>query len=219
MKLNVEITGDLRVVLSEEIADAKLAVSTGVRKTGETLKKAWRGQVAGALGRRLGNAVRSEDYPNHPSLRAASFVYAQSAKKRNSRGADQIIAGFDQGAVITARDGLWLAIPLPGAGRGRNGRRNITPLEWEQKTGRGLRFVYRRGKTALLVDDGTVTRDRILNKRGEHVRARGFKNKTVPIFALVPQVKLPKRLNLDSAVTAAQAQLAGNILAAWPRAT
>lgn len=217
MKLQVEINGDLRRVLSEEIADAKLAVSRGVWKTGATLKKAWRGQVAGALGRRLGNAVRSEDYPNHPSLRAASFVYAQKAKKRNSRGADQIIDGFDKGSTITAQGGLWLAIPLPGAGRGRNGRRNITPLEWEQRTGRGLRFIYRRGRTALLVDDGTVVRDRTLNRKGFHVNTRGFRNKVVPIFYLTPRVKLPKRLTLETAVQAAQSQLAGNIIAAWPR--
>ncbi len=218
MKLTMEVQGDLRKILSEEIADAKIAVSTGVWKTGETLKKAWRGQVAGALGRRLANAVRSEDYPNHPSLRAASFVFAQSAKKRNSRGADQIIEGFNKGATITTSTGLWLAIPLPGAGRGRNGRRNITPLEWEQKTGRALRFIYRRGRTALLVDDGTVVRDRTLNRKGFHVKTRGFKNKMVPIFYLTPQVKLPKRLTLATATAAAQAQLAGNILAAWPRA-
>lgn len=220
MKLNVEIRGDLRKVLSEEIQDAKIAVSTGVWKTGATLKTAWRGQVAGALGRRLANAVRSEEYPNHPSLRAASFVYAQGSKKRNSRGADQIIQGFDQGATITAKDGLWLAIPLPAAGRGRNGRRNITPLEWEQKTGRALRFVYRRGRTALLVDDGTVRSGaQTWNARQSKLqKARGFRNKVVPIFYLTPQVKLPKRLNLAAATQAAQGQLAGNILAAWPRA-
>lgn len=218
MKLNVQLQGDLRVALSEEITDAKMAVSQGVWRTGETLKGAWRKQVRGALGGRLANAIREEQYPNHPSLRAASFVYAQTAKKRGSRGADQIIQGFDTGATIRSQDGFWLAIPLPGAGRGRGGRRNITPAEWEQRTGRKLRFVYRAGRTALLVDDGTVARDRILNRKGEHVRTRGFRNKVVPIFALTPMVKLPKRLNLQADVQRAQGQLAGNILAAWPRA-
>lgn len=39
---------------------------------------------------------------------------------------------------------------------------------------------------------------------------------TVPIFILVPQVKLRKRLDLDRAANAAQARLPAMILARWP---
>ena len=38
---------------------------------------------------------------------------------------------------------------------------------------------------------------------------------TVPIFILVPQVKLRKRLDLDRAASAAQARLPALILARW----
>jgi hypothetical protein len=38
---------------------------------------------------------------------------------------------------------------------------------------------------------------------------------TVPIFILVPQVKLRKRLDLESAANAAQARLPALILARW----
>ena len=225
MKLKVELQGDLRAILSEEIEDAKIAVSNGVWRTGESLKKAMRAQVAGAFGRRLGNAIKQEDYPDHPSLRAASFVFAKSAAKRNSRGADQIIDGFNKGSVITANGGKFLAIPLPSAGRGRRGRSNITPEQWEEKTGLRLRFVGRRGKSSLLVaDDARISVGK--NRGGQALRKGGKRRQdgmlvgavTVPIFALVRVVKLPKRLDLEILMQQAQAQLAGNILAAWPRA-
>jgi len=56
-----------------------------------------------------------------------------------------------------------------------------------------LRFVYRRRGPSLLVADGR------LNSRGLGVASRsktGRGRATVPIFLLVPQVKLRKRLDL-----------------------
>ena len=88
--------------------------------------------------------------------------------------------------------GFLLAIPLPAAGKSLRGGR-ITPGEWERRRGLRLRFVYRRTDPSLLVAEGR------LNKKGRAVASRSKTGRgltTVPIFLLVPHVKLRKRLDL-----------------------
>ena len=75
-----------------------------------------------------------------------------------------------------------------------------------------LRFVYRRRGPSMLVADGR------LNSRGLGVASRsktGRGRATVPIFLLVPQVKLPKRLDLDRDAERALDSVAGLIVANW----
>lgn len=117
--------------------------------------------------------------------------------------------------MIRSRNGFWLAIPTESAGKSRT-RGRITPGEWEQRTGRRLRFVYRRGRSALLVDDGTVRQGQA-PAFGERKR-RGFRNRTVPMFILVPQVRLRKKLDLDGAARLAASAIPGDITARWQRA-
>ena len=96
--------------------------------------------------------------------------------------------------------------------RGLRGRR-ITPGEWERRRGLRLRFVYRRRGPSLLVAD----RARI-NKRGQAVASRsktGRNQVTAPIFLLVPQMKLPKRLDLNRDAERALDGLPGLIVANW----
>ena len=111
------------------------------------------------------------------SLNAAAVVWSK---------APVIIGAHDAGPLIRAKNGLWLAIPTPAAGKALGGRR-ITPAAWERKTGLRLRFVYRRTGPSLLVADRSAAASRSKTGRGQV---------TVPIFLLVPQVKLPKRLDL-----------------------
>jgi hypothetical protein len=221
VKLVVSVQGDMRKIMSQKVDDAKLAVTAGVSRTGKGLKTEWRSAVAGALGRRLGNAIREKTYPEgRTSLRAASMVYAQPA--RNGRGAAAIVDAFNRGVTITSEKG-FLTIPLPAAGKGARGAR-MTPALWEQKTGRRLEFVYIRGGTSLLVDKGRAAPGNVMVRK----RSRGgvrlaapttYRNRFVPIFALVPRVKLPKKFDLAAATARAQATLAGNIIAAWPKET
>ncbi len=233
MKLKVELQGDLRKILSEEIADAKIAVTAGVGRTGQTLKTAMRAQVAGALGKRMGNAIRLKQYPEKPSLRSLASVFATESKTNPSGDADAIINVFNVGATIMANGGRFLAIPLPEAGRGKRGAHE-SPQEWSARTGVALKFVPVRpgmlngAKSAvgMLVTEGA--------RYGNGKRTKGLAVKSnakmrkdgvirgqasIPVFILVPRVTLKKRLDLQPLIQAAQAQLAGNILAAWPRAT
>jgi len=204
MKLKLDITPDLATMMSAEIKAGEKAVSAATREAGRDLKTDWRRQITGAgLGQRLARTIRSVQYPKgQPSLNAVALVWSK---------APDIISAHDTGPLIRSKDGFWLAIPTPAAGRGRGGAR-LTPGEWERRRGLRLRFVYRRRGPSLLVAEGR------LNKGGRAVASRSKTGRgltTVPIFLLVPQVKLPKRLDLDRDAERAHDSVPGLIVANW----
>lgn len=179
--------------MREEAALAEAAVTAGVREASDGLKSELRAQIAAAgLGTRLANTWRARVYPpGRPSIGAAGLVWSN---------APTIVRAFDEGAVIRSRDGFWLAIPLPAAGRGRRGKK-LTPGEWERMHGERLRFVYRRGKPSLLVAELRARTGKRggFGKASEAARRTGRGLVSVPVFLLVPQVTLEKRLDIDPA--------------------
>ena len=204
MKFGFSITGDLHRMMATEINAGKVAVKRAMTGAGLAVKDGWRAQiVAAGLGARLSKTVRAETYPkNQNSLNAATLIYSK---------APEIMFANETGATIRSPDGFWLAIPTPAAGRGKGGAR-ITPGEWEQRRGLRLRYVYRRGRTALLVADGR------LNSRGYGVQSKsktGRGRATVVIFVLVPQVKLRKRLNVAALADQVAVTIPGRVVAAW----
>lgn len=217
MKLVVEIDGDLDRLMRAEARAGERAVTSAVNAAGGTLKLQWRQQIiGGGLGQRLANAVRSETFPKaQKSLNAAALVYSQAPK---------LHAAHDAGPIIRARDGFWLAIPFPAAGLGRF-QRKLTPAQWEQKTGLKLQMVLRRGKNPLLVTSGRLSQGK--RTAGQAKRRGGKRRKdgiltgetSIPIFTLVPQVKLPKRLNLFPAAERIAGTIPGAIVANWRSAT
>lgn len=208
MKITATVKGDLAAMMADEIRVGEMAATGAVAGVAGAIKANWRGQITRAgLGGRLANAVRSDVYPRGDvSLNAAGMVWSRAGK---------IVGAFERGVTIRAKDGFWLAIPTAAAGKSLRGGR-ITPGEWERRTGRRLRFVYRRGRTALLVDDGTVTRGaRTMGRDGFSRAARGFRNRTVPVFTLVPQVTLSKRLGLIPAASGIAAGMGARLTAGW----
>lgn len=213
MDFRFSIDGDFAKLMADEVNAGKRAVSAAMRGAAGTLKTEWRNQVTLAgLGNRLAKAIRSDSYPKgQPSLNAAAMVWAK---------APHIISAHNDGAIIRAESGLWLAIPTKAAGRGAGGRR-ISPGEWESKTGRQLTFVYRRGSTALLVDTGRAAPGNVMVKR--RVRGGGFKlsgpstfkNRSIAIFTLVPQVRLRKRMDLASAAERVAGSVPAAVIANW----
>lgn len=212
MRIRAEQHGDLDAWIAAELAAAEKGVSAGVRAAAAGLKDRWRGQITGAgLGPRLARTIRQRDFPaREPSLKAASLVYSRAAT---------IVHAFDQGVTIRSKHGFFLAIPTAAAGvRGPGGKR-ITPGGWERRTGLRLRFVYRRRGLSLLVAD-----DARLNGAGMARAKRGRRRRdgiltgaqSVPIFLLVPQVSLRKRLDLDRDARWAEAALPRLIAARWP---
>ena len=205
MKLDFSFTPDLVAMMRAEVAAGKKAVSITMAQAGTGLKSAWRAQITGAgLGLRLANTIRAQTYPKgRNSLDAAALVWSN---------APVIIGAHDTGPLIRSASGFWLAIPLPAAGKALGGKR-ITPGMWEQKTGLRLRFVYRSRGPSLLVADAVR-----LNTRGQAAVSKsktGRGQVTAPIFLLVRQVKLPKRLDLARDAERALAAIPGSIVRNW----
>lgn len=203
MKLKLEIT-DIARLMRAEITAGEKAVSAAIKDAGTGLKSAWRAQITGAgLGARLARTIRSETYPKaRPSLNAAALVWSK---------APVIISAHDTGPLIRSRGGLWLAIPTEAAGKGRGGKRP-TPREWEARTGLTLRFIPRRRGPSLLVAEGR------LNSRGRAVASRsktGRELTSLPIFLMVRQVRLRKRLDLAREAERAISGVPGKIVAGW----
>ncbi len=204
MKLKLEITPNLVAMMAKEAVAGERAVTAAIRQAGTGLKSAWRGQITGAgLGTRLANSIRLASFPKSgESLNAATLVWSN---------APVIVGAHDTGPLIRSKSGFWLAIPTPAAGKSTRGGR-ITPGEWERRTGLRLRFVYRRRGPSLLVAEGR------LNSKGRAVASRSKSGRgvvTAPIFLLVPQVKLRKRLDLARDAERAQTKVPGLIVAKW----
>ena len=204
MKIKLDLAPDLVAVMAAEIKAGEKAVSAAMREAGTGLKTAWRGQITGAgLGRRLANTIRSQTFPKSgESLNAAALIWSQ---------APVIVSAHDTGPLIRSKSGLWLAIPTTAAGKSTRGGR-ITPGEWERRRGLHLQFIYRKRGPSLLVAEGR------LNSRGLGVASRSKTGRglaTVPIFLLVRQVKLAKRLDLARNAERAVDRVPGLIVANW----
>lgn len=191
--------------------DGERAVTRAIRGARHELRSRWRAEVRDALGKRVSNTIRGKDYPEgQASMSAAAVVWTK---------APHIISAHDRGATIQARDGFWLAIPMPAAGKGRFGRR-LTPAGWQERHGRTLRFVATRGGRFFLVaDDARLTRKTGLArpKRGRRRKSDGILTgaQTVVIFQLVPQVKLRKRFSLMPIAEQVAAGIPARIAANW----
>ena len=204
MKLKLDIDPDIVAMMAAEITAGEKAVTAAMQEAGTGLKTAWRAQITGAgLGRRLANSIRSQNFPKSgESLDAAALVWSK---------APVIVGAHDTGPLIRSKNGFWLAIPTPAAGKSTRGGR-ITPGEWERRTGLRLRFIYRRTGASLLVAEGR------LNTKGRAVASRSKTGRgvaTVPIFLLVPQVRLSKRLDLARDAERAHDAVPGLIVANW----
>ncbi|NOX73482.1 MAG: hypothetical protein GXP03_07630 [Alphaproteobacteria bacterium] len=205
MKLKMEFDPDLVGMIKDEIKAGEHAVTTAMKSAGLELKQAWRQQITGAgLGHRLPRSIRNRNYPKgQDSIDAAAFVWSN---------APEILNAHDRGVLIRSKNGFYLAIPTDAAGKGRGGAR-LTPGEWERRRGMRLRFIYRRNGPSLLVAEKAR-----INTRGTAVASRsktGRGQVTTPIFLLVPQVKLRKRLDLARDAEKVAGSVPGLIVEKW----
>lgn len=213
MKIGVTVAGDLRGLMRRVDQNGQVAVTQAMKGVGALAKAAWKQQIATAgLGTRLSNTIQAVVYPeNEPSMSAAALVYTKAPK---------IIEANITGPLIRARNGSWLAIPIGTGGKKKGGQR-LTPAEWEERTGRKLKFVPQKGgRTALLVTEGGAR----LSNKGLAVPARRRRNArtgilsgetTIPVFVLVRQTKLPKRLDLNAVANEGASRLATLIVRGW----
>ncbi len=207
-RITAALKGDLVKMMAQELWVAERAVTFGVQQTGRDVQTALRADVMrGGLGLRLSKSWRMNFYPKSGvSLEAAAVVRTK---------APHLVEAFDKGVTIKSSDGLWLAIPTPAAPKFGVGRKRLTPSNFPENRFGPLRFVYRKSGVSLLVVDNQRESK---GKRGGFVRSRskralatGYGLVTVPMFFLVPQVRLKRRLNVRRAADPAAARLAQNI--------
>jgi hypothetical protein len=208
-----EIGAEIGSYLTAEMKRGNAASLAAMNWAARETKSRWKTQIKGSgLGSRLSNTVKSNAYQNpaKPSVGAWALVWSKAPK---------ITAAHEEGALIRSQSGTWLAIPTAAAGKGARGRK-MTVRDWEKRTGRQLRFVYRKGRTALLIDEGRAAPGNVMVSR----RARGgnrlgaprtFRNRSIVIFTLVPQVKLKKKLDLIGASERVASELPARIAALW----
>jgi len=211
--------GALAKAMAESKSAAAKRVTAATRRSAEDLQRALRDQVRVAgLGQGLEKAWRVEHWPKgeKASLHPASLVYSKATALHRA---------FGQGATITARGGPWLVIPLPeaiargwdralvdrkgGALTGAAVPRRFAQTQLAARALGQLRFVeINSGKALLVADPPKAGRG-----RAQHAKGTGRKDiavpageKGVPLFVLVRQTRLTKRLDFDSAAKAAGSQ-------------
>jgi hypothetical protein len=234
VRLGAAIVGDLRKVLAAEVRAGGRAAMIAVRTETEQVKQDLRKQVTTAFAgnaRGVANAWRSQVFPRAgPSLRPARLVFTK---------VPAIIDAFDRGALIRPKGGRkFLAIPTGfNAARGRRGRRGqgmrVTPAQMAAsgqgflrpfRSGRGfvwclpVRRGERAGRRRAPLIAGGIAAVATARRKGaavwqQSLLAQGF----VPMFLLLPQVQLTKRLDVKGAAERALRRLPGRFVAAWER--
>lgn len=208
-RVDLDIDGQaLDKEVDRVISGALRAGTTAVRVTTRKLEKAFEDTTRAAVPGRLWRAWKSETFPRAdiPAYAPTGTVFVNGGLR--SQGA---VRYWTQPGVNRAKSGFWLAVPLPAAGpRGR--ARDLTPGEWERRTGTRLIFVYRgAGKPALLVAEGTFSKDgRQVFRTFTAARQRGGQRArvTVPIFILIPFQRFANRVALNPVIARHQAVLA-----------
>lgn len=221
VRAKVDNFGDVMTELEEDVATS---ITKAMGEATLLLKRDLADDVqAAGLGNRLGKTWRSQVYPQSGnSLDPAGWVWTK---------APLLIDVFDRGTTIRGRDGLWLAIPTPNAGKrapvagapafgARQGKTaRVTPGGFERRTGLKLRFVYQHNKPSLLVVDA-AKRDALGRAARYQPKGRGSKlygpsGQTIVVFILVRQVRLNKRLNVEAIAARAADRLAGLLTKHW----
>jgi hypothetical protein len=192
MALSISLTSDgawknwrdnLTLRLSVAVREAVSIAASGA-------KSEIRSAIEGAgLGRRLGNTLGVNVYPkSQPSMNASAYFFPRGKQ------AKILLDTFAQGAVIRSSRGLYLAVPLPAAGKvaATAGWKRLTPAIFARRTGLKLRFVYRAGHPPLLVTDGRLTKGGLARQRGAKSRSG---ETSIPVFLLLPSVKIPKKFD------------------------
>ncbi|API58278.1 hypothetical protein BSL82_02295 [Tardibacter chloracetimidivorans] len=179
------------------------AAYRAVRETTREAEKALEQVTASAGLGRLSRAWASEIYPERGRAREpVGSIYVKGRKR--SQGA---MAAYARGARISGSYGQYLAIPLPAAGPRRRGQ-DLTPGEWERRTGIRLQFVYRRGKPALLVAPGAINMRSGRFRKATARRIEQGRHASVPIFVLLPLVDVQQRFSIKQTLAPFSGRLA-----------
>lgn len=183
------------------------AGTKAVATTGRNLEKKLESATQAAVPGRLWRAWQSSAFPKTgPARNPTSTVWLKGNANGRTGGA---VTFWTQPGAIRGKNGQFLAILLPSAG-GNNRQRDMTPGEWERRTGQKLRFVYRKGRASLLVLDNATLNGRTGSARTltDRRKASGRGATTVPIFVLLPVVRFRNAFAIEPIVNASDGELA-----------
>lgn len=187
--------GALSRDLRREASRLETAQGAALSEATTGLKTTLRGQITSAgLGSRLAGSWRSKLYIDGKT--SAGFVYSR---------APHIVEAFDKGVTIRATHGRYLAIPTQNAPkRGTDGKR-INPTNFPKKLG-PLVLIKTRGHLFLAVNNVRASYSKDGQLRGfraasNRARASGKGLASAIMFILIPQSRLPKKLDVKGAAT------------------
>ena len=194
-------TIDLRLTrrrLTEIDSKVRLSAFVTVAEEARAHEKDLERLTEGAGLGRLARAWNSKVYGSPNSADPAAIVYPKGSAR--TRGA---IRAYSQGATIRGKRGQFLAVPLPAAGTAE------TPAEFEARKNVKLRMVItKRGGRLLVLDNATLGKSgrarRLPGKRAGPLLRGGS---TVPVFVLIPQVRVKQRFSLVGSQQLAEARL------------
>lgn len=187
------------------------------RQTNET-QLAMRSEITRGLSARAANAYRRKWTFNPISLgvQVVGFTFSAWRRKPRSGGQDiDMFAAYETGTIIRPTGGRkFLAIPLKEAYAvvgARDGGKRPTPRSVEDALGVDLFPLERPGRPTILIVRGVSVssgktfkiREKIYrNKRGGITKRRvardaSGKARLIPMFVLLPNVRLPKRLDFS----------------------
>ena len=202
MQLDVQLSQPrLDVQMVRDALALQAGTAAAIRRQTTETKGLMRADVASSLGGRAAMTVYSQVGPDKrigvgEDGSVIGVVSSRWWAKRGGRWVN-VLDGFETGMTIRPTKGRYLAIPLPAAGKARDGGR-ITPEEWEERHNQDLILVQRPGRPALLVarasrigSSGLAVTSVRRTKKGRSVANRVM----VPLFVLVGSTRLPKRLN------------------------
>ena len=224
MRLSAAIKGDLRKQIADEWRTAGRAIRAGLREGGKGLQSDLKrdAQLAG-LGK-LSKVWRVRVFRGRSGpTDSFAFVYPKGGDR--TRGA---IWALDTGTTIRAKNARYLTIPTnfnrKGGKRGGKVLYQINQLHdtFVQKTREGHLLLFARvgraqvknAKTGRVQDRAYVNSQLLGSGRVKRTREI-LKYGAVPMFILVPQVRVSKRTNIDALVTRWQARLPALIVKHW----
>ncbi len=196
MRVVAKFVSDVSKAMKMDLEHRKIAQAEGLRRAARGLEQDLeQASLGGGLGK-LSRAWASAAYPRKGvgSLSASAEVFV-----KGSVHTKDAMYAFSHGATVRSKNGMFLLIPTenaPKVGLGRDRDKRLAAAE--ARYGK-LRFVYRRGKTSLLVADNVRARG---GKRGgfaaASAKAVGAGNvATIVVFILVPAVRLRKRFSIQ----------------------
>lgn len=236
MRLGAALRGDLRKILYEERKAAARAIRLGMRETGTGLRNGHNADAKRAGLKKIAKWRMKVFSGKSGPWAMAVMVYPQGGERlRNALWAHA------HGAVIKPQSGRFLAIPT-GFNKPRGFRKaGGGPLVSTEEMARMKNWTYVvPGKNGSLVWFLKVTSAQEKTGRGS-VRTRAFaggmrlagrgagdvgsgrgrrvrdilKQGAVPMFVLVPQVRISKKLNMDAITRRWADQLPGNVVKHW----